>query len=110
MDMAKYFKSSIDGCSQSIDNYLLPMRTAVHGDIRNANDVECLVREFESTRVIHLAGQVAMTDTGVSMQTLADPVTRLLSLVQPIVVANYRPANTRRSRYVLSIRKIGALG
>ena len=33
----------------------------VHGDIRNANDVERLVREFQPTMVFHLAGQVAMT-------------------------------------------------
>jgi len=33
----------------------------VHGDIRNANDVERVVREFEPTMVFHLAGQVAMT-------------------------------------------------
>jgi len=33
----------------------------VHGDIRNANDVERLVRDFQPTMVFHLAGQVAMT-------------------------------------------------
>ncbi len=33
----------------------------VHGDIRNANDVERAVREFRPTMVFHLAGQVAMT-------------------------------------------------
>ena len=33
----------------------------VHGDIRNANDVERAVREFQPSTVFHLAGQVAMT-------------------------------------------------
>lgn len=33
----------------------------VHGDIRNANDVECAVRRFGPEQVFHLAGQVAMT-------------------------------------------------
>lgn len=33
----------------------------VHGDIRNANDVERVVRQFGPTMVFHLAGQVAMT-------------------------------------------------
>ena len=33
----------------------------VHGDIRNANDVTCLVHEFKPQTVFHLAGQVAMT-------------------------------------------------
>lgn len=33
----------------------------VHGDIRNANDVERVVRDFQPTMVFHLAGQVAMT-------------------------------------------------
>lgn len=33
----------------------------VHGDIRNANDVERTVRRFRPDQVFHLAGQVAMT-------------------------------------------------
>ena len=33
----------------------------VHGDIRNANDVDRLIREFRPDAVFHLAGQVAMT-------------------------------------------------
>lgn len=33
----------------------------VHGDIRNANDVDRLVKRFQPTQVFHLAGQVAMT-------------------------------------------------
>ncbi len=33
----------------------------VHGDIRNANDVERLVCEFKPDAIFHLAGQVAMT-------------------------------------------------
>lgn len=33
----------------------------VHGDIRNANDVERTVRRFRPEQVFHLAGQVAMT-------------------------------------------------
>ena len=33
----------------------------VHGDIRNANDVERVVAEFAPTMIFHLAGQVAMT-------------------------------------------------
>lgn len=33
----------------------------VHGDIRNANDVERAVRRFRPDQVFHLAGQVAMT-------------------------------------------------
>jgi CDP-paratose 2-epimerase len=33
----------------------------VHGDIRNANDVELTVRRFRPEQVFHLAGQVAMT-------------------------------------------------
>lgn len=33
----------------------------VHGDIRNANDVARLLREFQPAAVFHLAGQVAMT-------------------------------------------------
>jgi len=35
--------------------------TFVHGDIRNANDVERVVRQFGPNMVFHLAGQVAMT-------------------------------------------------
>ena len=33
----------------------------VHGDVRNANDVERVVQRFQPTQVFHLAGQVAMT-------------------------------------------------
>lgn len=33
----------------------------VHGDIRNANDVERTIRRFRPDQVFHLAGQVAMT-------------------------------------------------
>lgn len=33
----------------------------VHGDVRNANDVERVVRNFAPDMVFHLAGQVAMT-------------------------------------------------
>lgn len=33
----------------------------VHGDVRNANDVERVVRSFAPDMVFHLAGQVAMT-------------------------------------------------
>lgn len=33
----------------------------VHGDIRNANDVERAIRRFRPDQVFHLAGQVAMT-------------------------------------------------
>lgn len=33
----------------------------VHGDIRNANDVDRCVRRFRPDQVFHLAGQVAMT-------------------------------------------------
>lgn len=33
----------------------------VHGDVRNANDVERVVQETRPDRVFHLAGQVAMT-------------------------------------------------
>lgn len=33
----------------------------VHGDVRNANDVERVVQRFGPTMVFHLAGQVAMT-------------------------------------------------
>jgi CDP-paratose 2-epimerase len=32
-----------------------------HGDIRNRNDIECAVKEFQPDAVFHLAGQVAMT-------------------------------------------------
>lgn len=39
----------------------------VHGDIRNANDVERVVRQFKPDAVFHLAGQVAMTTS------IADP-------------------------------------
>lgn len=35
--------------------------TFVHGDIRNANDVERVVKQFGPDMVFHLAGQVAMT-------------------------------------------------
>jgi CDP-paratose 2-epimerase len=35
--------------------------TYMHGDIRNANDVERVVAEFAPDAVFHLAGQVAMT-------------------------------------------------
>jgi CDP-paratose 2-epimerase len=41
--------------------------TFVHGDIRNANDVERLVIEAKPDFIFHLAGQVAMTTS------LADP-------------------------------------
>lgn len=33
----------------------------VHGDIRNMNDVERVIREFNPDAIFHLAGQVAMT-------------------------------------------------
>lgn len=33
----------------------------VHGDIRNANDVARVIKDFAPTMVFHLAGQVAMT-------------------------------------------------
>jgi CDP-paratose 2-epimerase len=33
----------------------------VHGDIRNSNDIERAVHEFEPDTIFHLAGQVAMT-------------------------------------------------
>ena len=33
----------------------------VHGDTRNKNDVECLIKEGQFDAVFHLAGQVAMT-------------------------------------------------
>lgn len=33
----------------------------VHGDIRNTNDVERVIREFKPDVIFHLAGQVAMT-------------------------------------------------
>lgn len=33
----------------------------IHGDIRNANDVERAVRRFRPDQIFHLAGQVAMT-------------------------------------------------
>lgn len=33
----------------------------IHGDTRNKNDVECLIRECQFDAVFHLAGQVAMT-------------------------------------------------
>lgn len=33
----------------------------VHGDIRNANDVERVVKRFKPDAIFHLAGQVAMT-------------------------------------------------
>lgn len=33
----------------------------VHGDIRNTNDVERIIREFKPDVIFHLAGQVAMT-------------------------------------------------
>lgn len=33
----------------------------IHGDIRNANDVQRTVRDFKPDAVFHLAGQVAMT-------------------------------------------------
>lgn len=39
----------------------------VHGDIRNPNDVERVVRDFAPEAVFHLAGQVAMTTS------IADP-------------------------------------
>lgn len=39
----------------------------VHGDIRNANDVERLVKDVQPDAVFHLAGQVAMTTS------IADP-------------------------------------
>lgn len=39
----------------------------VHGDIRNANDVERVIRRFQPQAVFHLAGQVAMTTS------IADP-------------------------------------
>ena len=39
----------------------------VHGDIRNHNDVECIVREYKPNIIYHLAGQVAMTTS------IADP-------------------------------------
>jgi CDP-paratose 2-epimerase len=32
-----------------------------HGDIRNANDIERVIREFQPEAIFHLAGQVAMT-------------------------------------------------
>lgn len=35
--------------------------TFVHGDIRNVNDVERVIKQFGPTMVFHLAGQVAMT-------------------------------------------------
>jgi CDP-paratose 2-epimerase len=38
-----------------------------HGDIRNANDVDVLLRDFRPDHVFHLAGQVAMTTS------IADP-------------------------------------
>jgi len=33
----------------------------IHGDIRNANDVTCMIAEHRPDAVFHLAGQVAMT-------------------------------------------------
>ena len=33
----------------------------IHGDIRNKNDVECLIKEGQFDAIFHLAGQVAMT-------------------------------------------------
>lgn len=33
----------------------------MHGDIRNANDVDRLIRSAQPEAVFHLAGQVAMT-------------------------------------------------
>ena len=39
----------------------------VHGDIRNANDVERVIRRLQPQAVFHLAGQVAMTTS------IADP-------------------------------------
>lgn len=33
----------------------------IHGDIRNANDVETLIAEYQPQVIFHLAGQVAMT-------------------------------------------------
>jgi len=33
----------------------------VHGDIRNSNDVDCLIKEERPDVIFHLAGQVAMT-------------------------------------------------
>ena len=35
--------------------------TFIHGDTRNKNDVECLIRDGQFDAVFHLAGQVAMT-------------------------------------------------
>lgn len=35
--------------------------TFVHGDVRNPNDVECLIKTVQPDAVFHLAGQVAMT-------------------------------------------------
>src|SRR6185436_13889335 len=39
----------------------------VHGDIRNANDVQRVIARFKPDAVFHLAGQVAMTTS------IADP-------------------------------------
>ena len=33
----------------------------IHGDIRNKNDVECLIKDGQFDAIFHLAGQVAMT-------------------------------------------------
>lgn len=35
--------------------------TYIHGDTRNKNDVECLIKDGQFDAVFHLAGQVAMT-------------------------------------------------
>ena len=39
----------------------LGLKTFIHGDIRNANDVETLIKATQPETIFHLCGQVAMT-------------------------------------------------
>src|SRR6185369_12182737 len=61
-DVAIFDNLSRLGATQNLE-WLRSMGTFLfqHGDIRNSNDVERIVREFSPDVIFHLAGQVAMT-------------------------------------------------
>jgi CDP-paratose 2-epimerase len=62
----------------------------VHGDIRNANDVDRLIRSVQPEAVFHLAGQVAMT-TSIANPRLDFEVNALGSLNVLEAVREYAP-------------------
>lgn len=64
--------------------------TFVHGDIRNSNDVERVIKQVKPDVIFHLAGQVAMT-TSIANPRMDFEVNALGSLNVLEAVKNYSP-------------------